>query len=262
MRRYDGELIHASRDEHGPIEVVEDDRVRSLHFGSRSRQSALFLERPEALVLAYTQSMMAALLLHSAPARVLLIGLGGGSLARFLRHHYPDCTIDAVELRPRVIELAHGYFRLPEDDPRLNIIPGEGGHFLAHAALRHSDYDLILVDAFHGTGMAEEVAEADFFATARARLADQGALAVNLWQQPAQRLRRTLAGLQDAFAGRCLQLPVPTRGNLVALAAPFPIPTDFATAWELRAHALERFTTLDFPGFLEGLATANPNPDS
>jgi spermidine synthase len=257
MRRYNGELIHASRDEHGPIEVVEDGRVRSLHFGSRSRQSALFLDRPEALVLAYTQSMMASLLLHSAPRRVLLVGLGGGSLARFLLHHYPDCHIDAVELRPRVVELAHGYFRLPEDDARLTIIPGEGRQFLTHAALRHSDYDLILVDAFHGTGMAEEVAEADFFAAARGRLADEGALAVNLWQQPAQRLRRTLTGLRDAFAGRCLQLPVPTRGNLVALASTRPVPPDFATAWDLRAHALSRFTGLDFPGFLEGLSENN-----
>ena len=260
MERYGGNLIHSSRDDFGPLEIVEAERVRSLHFGTPSRQSALLLPRPDALILTYTQSMMAALLMHSAPASVLLIGLGGGSFARFLLQHYPDCRIDAVELRPRVVELAHGYFRVPENDPRLNIIISEGGRFLAHGAVKYSEYDLILVDAFHGTGMASQVGETQFFSSARSRLAEHGVLAANLWANPQAMLHQTLRAINDAFSEHTLRLPVAVRGNLVALASNQPIPADYGESWALRACALERFLNLDFPDFLERLQQANAPP--
>ncbi len=257
MERYGGDLIHSSRDDYGPLEIVEQERVRSLHFGSGARQSAMLLPRPDALILAYTQSMMASLLLNAAPRSVLLVGLGGGSLARFLLHFYPDCHIDAVELRPRVVELAHGYFRLPENDPRLNIIISEAGRFLAHGAVKYSDYDLILVDAFHGTGMAEEIGETAFFTSARARLSEHGVVAANLWANPAPLLHRTLRAMEDAFSGNLLRLPVAIRANVVALAANAPIPADYGDQWALRASAMQRFLNLDFPDFLERLQQAN-----
>ena len=99
MRKYHGTVIHRSQDSRGVIEVVDDGCTRSLHFGNAVRQSAMDLNRPEYLVLTYTRAMMSCLLFKPTPCKVLLIGLGGGSLAKFLLHHIPNCTIDAVELR-------------------------------------------------------------------------------------------------------------------------------------------------------------------
>ena len=87
MHRYGGIVIHQSRDEHGTIEVVEDGAYRSLHFGSEPKQSSMELHNPIRLALTYTRAMTAALLFNDAPRSVLLIGLGGGSLAKFLLHH-------------------------------------------------------------------------------------------------------------------------------------------------------------------------------
>src|SRR3569623_1391487 len=120
MRKYHGTLIHRSRDADGPIEVVDDGVIRTLHFGNDVRQSSMALHDPVHLMLLYTQAMMSCLLFQPDPKRVLLIGLGGGSLAKFLLHHFPRCKIDAVERRAAVVKLAHGYFQLPET-PRLRV---------------------------------------------------------------------------------------------------------------------------------------------
>ncbi|MFA6314720.1 MAG: spermidine synthase, partial [Sterolibacterium sp.] len=84
-----------------PIEISEQDGVRSLHFGSEWIQGSMRIRRPFALELAYTREMMACLLLRPDagwPGRVLLIGLGAGSLAKFIYRNLPDTRITAVEI--------------------------------------------------------------------------------------------------------------------------------------------------------------------
>ena len=77
--------------------VSEERGVRHLHVGGEAIQSAMRLEDPFALELDYTRCMMAFLLFHAAPRRALMIGLGGGSLAKFFHRRLPA-------LRTRVVE--------------------------------------------------------------------------------------------------------------------------------------------------------------
>ena len=126
MRLYDGWVVHQSQSDDGVIEVVDDGDIRSLHFGTFPRQSCMSLQTPHTLELTYTEAMMAALLLNPEPERVLIVGLGGGSLVKFILHHFPNCQIDVVEYRKDVVKVAHNYFQLPENDSRLNIHIGDG----------------------------------------------------------------------------------------------------------------------------------------
>jgi spermidine synthase len=129
--KYGGQLLHATADEYGPIEVVElQQKMRSLHFGNKTRQATMFLYNPALLVHKYTQAMMTPLC-WQRPERVLMLGLGGGSIAKYLLHFSDHIRIDAVELRPAVISVAREYFALPEAG--------------VDAAAR---YDLIVVDMF------------------------------------------------------------------------------------------------------------------
>src|SRR3954451_15078178 len=80
--------------------VSERHGVRSLHIGSDTVQSSMRLARPNDLELSYTRSMMGFLLFAPPPKSVLMIGLGGGSLAKFIFHRLPDTTIEAVEVSP------------------------------------------------------------------------------------------------------------------------------------------------------------------
>ena len=134
-------------DSHGPIEVVEhQNKMRSLHFGNRTQQATMFLHHPHMLVHKYTQAMLTPLC-WAAPRRVLMLGLGGGSLAKYLLHFFDDVRIDAVELRPEVVRTAQEFFGLPEACMRLNLHYVSAESFLRNADLS-CHYDLILVDLF------------------------------------------------------------------------------------------------------------------
>src|SRR5688572_31951776 len=92
------------------VYVTEKFGVRSLHIGSDTIQSAMRLARPNDLELSYTRSMMAFLLFVPAPREVLMIGLGGGSLAKFVYHRLPATRTRAVEVNVRVAAIARQSF--------------------------------------------------------------------------------------------------------------------------------------------------------
>ncbi len=146
-KKYDGRLIHATSDEFGPLEVVEiQQKLRSLHFGNKTQQATMFLYNPIVLVHKYTQAMLTSLC-WQVPERVLILGLGAGSLAKFLRYHFAATRIDAVELRPRVTQIAHDYFDLPQPCERFTIHHSAAADFLLNIETGPA-YDLILVDLF------------------------------------------------------------------------------------------------------------------
>ena len=254
MRKYHGTVIHHSRDDRGTVEVVDDGHTRALHFGNSVRQSATDLSRPEYLVLPYTRAMMSSLLFMASPSKVLLIGLGGGSIAKFLLHHFPRCNIDAVELRELVVKLAHGYFLLPEDQ-RLCIHIADGAGFV-HSGT--SDfYDLILVDAYDEAGMDDNMGEDRFLRACRGLLTPDGVLAINLWGRDQPHFKRVRRTLSDCFGGKPLLLPAEGTSNVIAMALrPANHKVQLKMA-EKRAKSLEHHTGLELVRFSRSLRRQN-----
>lgn len=149
---YGGELIHQTSDEFGSIEVVElQQKIRSLHFGNKTQQSSMLLNHPYILIHKYAQAMMLPLCWTNA-SKVLVLGLGSGSIVRYLYNYFQDLKIDAVELRPAVIQLASEYFLLPDSDERLKIFNESAFDWIDRQDAKHSTdnekYDLIIVDMF------------------------------------------------------------------------------------------------------------------
>lgn len=249
-----GILVHATRDADGLIEVIDDADTRSLYFGTRARQSSMRLADPLALPLAYTRNMLTALLFRPQPRRILLIGLGGGSLARFLHAHLPGSLLDCVESRPAVVELARRFFQLPSHD-RLGIHIGQGADFLDTCPPLH--YDLILIDAFDGDGINPGVCAPAFFAASRRVLAPGGVVSTNLWASPDAALKAVLANMAAGFDGQILRLPVEERANLVTLALDRSHTRRELQALRPRAHELGHRLRLDLPQQLRTLVHHN-----
>ncbi len=258
MQKYGGTVVHRTRDAHGAIEVVEGGGSRTLHFGTEPKQSSMSLDDPIRLDLGYTRAMTCALLFSQPPPRrVLLLGLGGGSLCRFLLHHFPDCRIDVVEYRERVVEVAHDWFHLPESE-RLHILIEDAGQFMVLADPdRYGEYDLILVDAYDHAGMSPSVAGISFFDACRARLGPRGALAANLWSDDRIELQQSLADLSRAFSGHLLRLPVDGKANLIALAVDHGSPKRLLPRLQGPARELESRLGVEFSRFLNALRRHN-----
>ena len=155
--------------------VLESGPIISLHFDEQAIQSLMLRHAPNKLVLGYTRTMMSFLLLHPAPARISIIGLGGGSLAKYCYHHLPDTKVVAIEIDPSVIALRNA-FQIPPDDGRFEVVCADGVEYVKGQEARP---DVILVDGFLAYGMPAQLGTAEFYADCRARLADNGVLVAN-----------------------------------------------------------------------------------
>lgn len=113
-------LLERREDAWGPLEVTAQGGEVALHFGNHTAQSAWRPEAPERLSFAYYRAMTLPLALQPNPARIGLLGLGGGVMARFLLEH-TESSIHAVDLREVLGELAARHFALDRNHPRLAI---------------------------------------------------------------------------------------------------------------------------------------------
>ncbi len=201
-----------------PIDIREEAGVRTMHFGSDWIQGAMRIARPWRLELDYTREMMASLLLRDDarfPRNALLIGLGAASLTRFLYRYYPSTKLTVVEIEPRVVAAARQFFKLPDDPLRLNIVIADGSHYIAE---RNKTYDLILVDGYDADAHPGELNMLPFYQMCRARLNDNGVLAVNLLGR-SRGYQASLERIKTAFDERALAFPSCDSGNVIALAA-------------------------------------------
>jgi spermidine synthase len=201
-----------------PIDISEEAGVRYLHFGSLWIQGAMRIARPWHLELDYTREMMASLLMRDDshfPRKVLLIGLGAASLTKFVYRNFPLARLTVVEIEPRVVAAARQFFKLPDDPKRLNIAIGDGAQFIAE---NDKNYDLILVDGFDEDARPGELDTLPFYQMCRARLTDNGIMAVNLLGR-SRGYAPSLQRLRDAFDTRALAFPSCDSGNVIALAA-------------------------------------------
>lgn len=257
MYRYEGLLIHESHDDDGIIEVIEAQGVRSLHFGSSSRQSSIRLNDPEQLELAYIRAMMGWLFFKDKPESSLVIGLGGGSLVKYLLYHFADIQITVVEYRRSVVKVARSHFGLPFD-PRLKIIIDDGGDYVCkRSESAANNYHLLFLDAFDHEGMAESVRSEAFFDACKNVLTSDGIMVLNLWGTDKALFEQVTWCLGRVFKWRLLFLPVPDRGNIICLAFNENVPMFQMKALQKRAIELEDIYRLDFPGFLKAFKRNN-----
>lgn len=235
------------------IDVSESFGVRSLHLGTSAIQSAMRLSRPDALELAYTRAMMAFLLFLPEPEEILMVGLGGGSLAKFVHRHLTQTRTVAVEINPKIVSVARSLFYLPDDDDRLEVVVEDGASYLPG---KSSIANVIMIDAYGGHFQPEALTSKTFYAHAREALRDNGILVVNLWGSDKQ-FSTYLSRIEEAFGGLALCLPAEKHGNIIVFG--FKNFTGNPSWLELReeARALSSRYSLDFLNFVEGLKKMN-----
>ncbi|MDR2220571.1 MAG: polyamine aminopropyltransferase [Methylobacillus sp.] len=245
--------IHRNVSADGIVDVSETDGVRALHIDSDTIQSAMRLNAPHDLELTYTRGMMMFLLFYPQARKLLLLGLGGGSIPKFVHHYLPEHTIRTVEINPQVITIARSHFQLPDDDARLQTTEADGIVYLRE---HPGEFDVVLHDAYGGQGLPEELGSQTFFDTCAEALADDGMLVVNLWgsdkQFDARRQR-----IERSFEQRVLVLPTGHPGNIVVFGFR-RTPSDMRIA-TLRENAKKLQATLkiEFLEFTERLRDHN-----
>ena len=157
------------------IRVEEDDEARYMYF-DRTLQSAMNLKDPTTLRLIYSRYTSLGFTFRPDAKRILIIGLGGGSIPKKLQKEFPSLEIDVVEIDPEVIQIAKNHFNVRESN-RLHLHAQDGRLFLTRTA---NQYDIILLDAYYADAMPFHLATREFFELAQRKLTPNGIVVANL----------------------------------------------------------------------------------
>jgi spermidine synthase len=225
--------VHSERSQYRPVLVYEGNGERCMCFttGCRiGRQSCINLADPHRFALNYTRMMMAGtFLMGEVPRRILIVGLGGGSIPTALRELLPNAQIDVVEIDPAVTRVAKKYFGF-KDGPKLKVIEVDGRVYVKRALREGTKYDLIMLDAFDHEYIPEHLLTREFLTEVKTLLAPTGVLVGNTFSS-SRLYDHESTTYADVF-GKFYNLKA---ANRVIIARPAGLPT----MEQMRVKALE-----------------------
>jgi len=250
--------------EYSHIRIRRDGDTRSLHFvldsGREVIESKVDLSEPQRLMSPYARFMFASYIFNPEQTRVVIIGLGGGAMVKFLEHHDPELLVEAVDIDPVIVQLADELFDV-RTEGNTTIVAADG---LAYIRGSGEKYDVIYMDAFlkpsedtDSTGVPQRLKTLAFYEMLQSRLTSDGVVVFNLNQH--SDTEEDLAVIESAFPHVAV-FSVPHSRNLVVVG-------HLADAWAegevLRARARELDERFDASFSFEGLMSAlHPRPAS
>lgn len=177
-------LIYAGESAYNYIQVQEDSEgYRYLYLNEGQGVHSLWHET-EIFFGGTWDYFLAAPYFNDAPFRadevrsLLLIGSAAGTVARQHATVYDVITIDGIELDPEIVAVGAEFFDMNASAiPQLTTHIGDGRHLLNRM---EQQYTVIAIDAYRPPYIPWHLTTVEFFTEARARLTEQGVVAINV----------------------------------------------------------------------------------
>jgi spermidine synthase len=252
LRAQEYQVVYEVQSQYQLITVLDSTNgFRQLIFngrfdGSDAIQSEMNLANHDELTLSYSRHIMAALPLVEKPKRILIVGLGGACMQRYLYKLLPDATIETAELDPAIREVAATYFFFKEDERQI-VHMGDGRKFIENSK---DKYDIIFLDAFSAASIPYMLTTQEFLKAVKDHLAEGGVACANLWDQEADYLDmvKTYSTVfpewhvvKCAYSGNSILLALPNQRGLTI------------QSWADKAEAFEKVrpTGLNLPQLIQ-----------
>lgn len=218
--------IHQERSLYRNIIVTEDSQRRCMRFTITDRrgqnQSCRYLDNHDRLVFPYAKMVLTSLLVHDAPSRILIVGLGGGTLVHTYHALFPEAEIDIVEIDTAVIDVAERFFDFRESE-HIQVEAVDARVFIKRAGLRGEQYDLVILDAFNGEYIPEHLMTQEFLEETKALLPADGMVVANTFST--SRLYDAESATYSAVFGQFYNVRMFGTGNRIIIATLQPLPT-------------------------------------
>ncbi len=175
------DVIHEERSVYRDITVEQNGDRRCLlfnvHRGDRN-QTCVDVDDRDLLVFSYTKMSFAGLLLQPDPQRILVAGLGGGTIPLAMSDRFPNASIDIVEIDQAVVNVAREFFFFEETE-NMRVFVDDARLFIKRAGIAGREYDYIVLDAFSGDYIPEHMLTREFLEEVKQVMAPDGVLVAN-----------------------------------------------------------------------------------
>lgn len=210
-------LLYEKTSPYNTIIVTEENGFRVLRFERDGpRQSLVKPGDPDYLGLPYARAALAGLALSEEPGRILVVGLGGGTLPMFLHKYYPEAAIDAVDIDPDVVRVAKDFFGFRED-PHMKAHVSDGRRFLEDT---RQPYDVIFLDAFDARAVPAHMTTQEFLRAVRRAVKPGGVVIGNIWGRGSNPLYDSMVRTYREVFDELFVLAAPGSSNRILLALP------------------------------------------
>ena len=191
----DPTMIYETESFYNVIRIYEQNGLRVMKLNNPAwRQSY----RPTVLLNSYREYFNLAPILARVDS-VLILGMSAGASIHELRYFFNHITIDAVEIDPKVVELAGKYFDIKEDN-KLRIYTEDAKTFLLK---NDKQYDFIEIDLFQGgPEIPFYTATREFFQQVYDRTSANGIIMMNVIGTPQKEgLGKLVYGVANTVSG-------------------------------------------------------------
>lgn len=205
---------------HRDITLRQKGEILQLVFTSEpdAIQSEINTQQPQQLVMENLRYLMGVLLFIPPPEKILLLGVGAGSMVHFFRHYLPECHITAVDYDRQLLDFAHQQMMLPEADEKLSYVIQDARQYINEC---QQQYDLIVLDIFDGNQSPCWTRDKEFTRQIKTCLSDKGATAYNMLINSETAFNSFYKLLRQTFAGQTLCLETQEYENLLLYALNF-----------------------------------------
>lgn len=203
------------------VNFSEEGPVRHLHLGSEWIQGSMLLDAPLVLVHEYIQRMLVGLLfiepIRVTECQALQLGLGAASLTKFCHKVLRMQNTTAIELNPQVLHACKGWFHLPADNPRMQVVLADAAQEIKKPRWQ-AVVHLLHVDLYDEEAAAPVLDSAEFYADCRNTLTEDGCMTVNLFGRSSS-FQSSVDKIATAFGMEAVWAFKSTReGNTVVMA--------------------------------------------
>ncbi|MGA7494419.1 MAG: fused MFS/spermidine synthase [Syntrophobacteraceae bacterium] len=192
-------LLESVESQYNNIKVYKSGSYVTMKFSranSEFSESTINTSNSMELPLSYNRTIMAALAYSSDCKKILMVGLGGGAITRYINTFMPNVDITNVELDRDVIRLAKQYFGVQESN-NFRIIESDGRIYLKQNM--DTKYDIVILDAFRGGYIPFHLLTKEYFSLIKEHLNTNGCVVLNLHTN-SELYDSTIVTLKDTFA--------------------------------------------------------------
>ncbi|MBL4681841.1 MAG: hypothetical protein JKY88_14105 [Pseudomonadales bacterium] len=221
MTQLDPNLVAEVEGKFGKLIIEDLDGQRILRFDSAARQAVMTLAAPHKLVSVPLQYMLAPLLWQDIESsNILLAGIGGGDLIRFLNHYLPKTMFTGIDRDAAMIKLAQQYFELPRENENWRYFIDDAGDFFQKLSAdeNESPIELIVIDLHLKEDMPDFLNQVFFYESCKTNLSSEGILAINILPRDKTHLIEIMKTIRMVFNRKCLYAAIPQHDNIAIYA--------------------------------------------
>lgn len=174
-------LVYHNQNPENEIWVYDQGNKRCLSFekpyrGTYIEQTCYNKTNPDLLSLSYTKVQVSSIIMSPNPKKILLLGLGGASIAKAINFLHPEAHFDIVEINKDLVDVSKQYFGFsPNENTKIHI--EDGIKFLQQSP--EETYDIVILDIFGKDYIPPEVLKKSFVQNVYRVLKKNGVVTAN-----------------------------------------------------------------------------------